>query len=97
MKWRAPGQGRAGQPSFPPPPGCTALTLRRAAFFCARLFDAGGFGLNGAVRVKSGSLVAFVIVVGAAVIAVVAWFVRPPPPPQDAPATRAAVSAPSGQ
>jgi hypothetical protein len=51
--------------------------------------------LNAAVRVTSGTAVAFTIVAAAAVLAVVAWLVRPPPPPEVNPVTRPAASAPA--
>jgi hypothetical protein len=50
--------------------------------------------LNAAVRVRTGTIVAFVIVAGGAVLAVVAWLVRPPPPPEVEPTTRPVASAP---
>jgi hypothetical protein len=51
--------------------------------------------LNAVVRVRTGSIVAFVIVAGGAVLAVVAWLVRPPPPSMVEPTTRPVASAPA--
>ena len=89
-------EGHASRQAYKP-----CFLLRQAArtlpsavqpFFARSLSRTARFELNAGVRVTTGSMVAFGIVIAAVVLAAVALFVRPPPPSLRPPTSRPAGS-----